>query len=357
MFKFKRRPCANKGLCTGLRIETGLAGAEADMRTGLFCTYENPQSDYGSAYAEQAELARLVEARGFDEVWVAEHHFNPNAASPSCLTVLANLAAQTSRIRLGSAAVLLPFRDPILVAEDVATLDILSNGRFDFGVGKGGPFPAQNKHFGIDSEAAREKTIEALALVQKLLSEDDVHFDGTFFKVDGVSLAPKPLQRPIPTFFATSSADGVRLAAERGHGIMGGPPFPLESLGQSLRLYRATAPRGDPRLVLIRFYHVAPTRAAARAEAATFLQPFVERMRGATARIQPDWTPWFEIERLLDDSLIGAASEISEKIAKIEGELAPYSLVLKPISPSFAKRRADLEFFADRIKPLLPIAA
>jgi len=109
------------------------------MRTGLFCTYENPHHDYRSAYAEQTKLVQLVETLGFDEAWVAEHHFNPNASSPSCLAVLAFLAAKTTRLRLGSAAVLLPFRNPIQVAEDVATVDILSEGRFDFGIAKGGP--------------------------------------------------------------------------------------------------------------------------------------------------------------------------------------------------------------------------
>ncbi len=79
------------------------------MRTGLFCTYENPGRDYRAAYAEQMKLVQLVEALGFDEAWVAEHHFNPDASSPSSLAILAHLAARTARIRLGSAAVLLPF--------------------------------------------------------------------------------------------------------------------------------------------------------------------------------------------------------------------------------------------------------
>jgi alkanesulfonate monooxygenase SsuD/methylene tetrahydromethanopterin reductase-like flavin-dependent oxidoreductase (luciferase family) len=327
------------------------------MRTGLFCTYENPQCDYGSAYAEQTELVELVETLGFDEAWVAEHHFNPNAASPSCLTVLAYLAARTSRIRLGSAAVLLPFRNPIHVAEDVATLDILSQGRFNFGVAKGGPFPIQNKHFHANPEESRAKTMEALSLIEKLLTEDSVQFEGKFYHADGVSLTPKPLQTPIPTFIATSSADTVTLAAAHGYGIMGGPPFPLESLRQNLRLYRESALRGGPRLVIIRFYHVAPTHEQALAEARDLLQPFIERMEAATARLQPDWTPWFDLERLIEDSLIGTVMEIHDKISKLRDELAPHSLILKPISPSFAKRRADLELFAGKIMPLLKKAA
>jgi len=315
------------------------------MRVGLFCTYENPQSDYVSAFAEQTKLVQLVEKLGFEEAWVAEHHFNPNAASPSCLSVLAYLAAQTSRIRLGSAAVLLPFRNPIHVAEDVATLDILSHGRFDFGVAKGGPFPLQNKHFGVDKEESREKTVEALCLIQKLLYEDDVHFTGKFFNADGVSLTPKPLQTPIPTFVATSTADTVTLAAAHSFGIMGGPPFPIKTLRENLRLYRERAVC-DPKLVLIRFYHVSETHEQAQIEAKELLQPFIERMQIATKSLQPSWTRWFELKRLIDESLIGTKLEIRDKLFKLQQELAPASLVLKPISPSFIKRWEDLEFFA-----------
>ena len=111
----------------------------ATMRIGLFCTFENPQRDYRSAYAEQTGLVQLVEKLGFDDAWVAEHHFNPDAASASCLAILAYLAARTTRIRLGSAASLLPFHNPIEIAEDAATIDILSGGRFNFGVAKASP--------------------------------------------------------------------------------------------------------------------------------------------------------------------------------------------------------------------------
>ena len=123
------------------------------MRIGVFCTYENPVRDYKACFDAQTRLVRRAEEVGFEEAWVAEHHFDDDAVSPSILTLLSYLAGVTSRVRLGSAAVLLAFRNPIQVAEDVATIDVLSNGRFDFGVAKGGPFPAQNKHF----HAAKER--------------------------------------------------------------------------------------------------------------------------------------------------------------------------------------------------------
>jgi alkanesulfonate monooxygenase SsuD/methylene tetrahydromethanopterin reductase-like flavin-dependent oxidoreductase (luciferase family) len=319
------------------------------MRFGLFCTYENPRRDYRSAYAEQTELIQLVEALGFGEVWIAEHHFNPDSASPSCLAILSYLAGRTSRIRLGSAAVLLPFRNPIQVAEDVATVDLLSEGRFDFGVAKGGPFPLQNKHFGLNKEDSREKTAEALALIQKLLHEDTVSFEGKYFSVNGVSLTPRPVQKPVPTFVATSTPDTVSMAAVQGYGIMAGPPFPLQTVRDNLLHCRHTAPGADPRLVLLRFFHIAATHEEAIGEAAKFLQPFAERMQVSTASLQPEWTPWFKLERLIEDSLIGTLDEVYEKIMQIGAQLQPHSLVLKPFAPDFEQRRAALSLFGKRI--------
>ncbi|PNG26674.1 LLM class flavin-dependent oxidoreductase [Methylocella silvestris] len=326
------------------------------MRFGLFSTFDNPHGDFAQAYAEQISLVRLAEGLGFDEAWVVEHHFNAESPIPSCLMVLAFLAARTSRIRLGSAATLLPFHNPALIAEEVATLDILSEGRFNFGVAKGGPFPMQNKHFGVDLADSRDKTIEALALIQRLLAEDEVSFDGAYFKTDRLRLTPKPLQRPVPTFIATSTPDMVRRAAALGYGFMAGPPFPLKIVARNVAAYRDAAPQGDPKLVLMRFFHLARTRAQARKEAAELLAPFIERMKSTTARMQPEWTEWFDVERVIDDSLIGTTEEVGDGLRAIETELAPHSVVLKPLSPLASKRSADLEIFSDVIGPLFRTA-
>ncbi|MFY9656788.1 MAG: LLM class flavin-dependent oxidoreductase [Methylocystis sp.] len=322
------------------------------MRTGLFCTYENPENDFSVAYAQQTELVRLIENLGFEEAWIAEHHFNPNASSPSPLTIIAHLAAVTTRLRLGAAAVLLPFHDPILVAEQVATTDLLAQGRLDLGVAKGGPFPGQFKHFHVRPEDARDKAVEALAIVERLLRGESLSFDGRFFRLEGVSLAPRPVQKPVPIFFATSTPETVALAAERGFSVMAAPPFPLAHIAKTLDLYRQCAPGADPRLVLIRFYHVAETKEAALTQARPWLEPFIERMRATTKAIQPSWSPWMDLERLIEDSLIGSPADIRAKIERIAASLDPRSLVLKPLSPDFETRKENLKLFAETIAPL-----
>lgn len=327
------------------------------MRIGLFCTFENPQRDFAAAYADQIRLAQLIEALGFDDIYVAEHHFNSEAASPSSLMVLAHFAACTRRIRLGSAAVLLPYRDPLVVAEEVAMLDVLSGGRFDFGIGKGGPFPLQNKHFALRKEDARPKTIEALDLIARLLSEEVVSFDGTYFKADELRLTPRPIQTPVPTFIATSTDDMAELAARKSYGLMAGPPFPLKAIAQNLAAFARISPSLDPNLVLLRFFHLAPSRAEAVNEARQWLTPFAERMRKATADLQPEWANWFDVERLIAESLIGAPDDIAEQIGALRRDLAPTRLVLKPLCPAFDRRIAQLKLFAEEIRPAFMRAA
>lgn len=327
------------------------------MRIGLFCTYENPDQDYASAYAQQAELVERVEQLGFEEAWIAEHHFNPQAASPACLPIIAHLAARTSVIRLGSAAVLLPLHNPISVAEEAATVDILSGGRFELGVAQGGPFPLQNRHFRVGREEARGRMLEALDLIEALLAGGPVTFNGAYFTAEGVELVPRPVQARLPIHLATATAETVALAAGRGHGLMAAPPFPLAGLVQNVARYRAAAPGLDPRLTLIRFLHLAPTCAQAVEEARAFLAPFIERMRATTAQVRPDWTPWFDLERMIADSLIGTEEDVAEKLAGLERDLSPRTLVLKPLAPGFAKRLSDLEAFAARIRPQLAMAA
>ncbi|MFG1346953.1 LLM class flavin-dependent oxidoreductase [Xanthobacter autotrophicus DSM 431] len=327
------------------------------MRIGLFCTYENPDQDYASAYAQQTELVQRVEQLGFEEAWIAEHHFNPQAASPACLPIIAHLAGRTSVIRLGSAAVLLPLHNPITVAEEAATVDILCGGRFELGVAKGGPFPLQNRHFRVAKEEAQGRLLEALDLIEALLAGGPVTFKGSYFMAEGVELVPRPVQPRLPIHMATATPDTVALAAARGHGLMAAPPFPLAGLRENVARYRAAAPAVDRKLTLIRFLHLAPTRAQAVEEARALLAPFVERMRATTADARPDWTPWFELDRMIADSLIGTEGDVVGKLADLERDLAPRTLVLKPLAPSFAKRLADLDAFAARIRPQLAVAA
>lgn len=323
------------------------------MRTGVFCVYENPLADYRRCLADQTAMVQHAEKLGFEEAWVAEHHFNPDAASPSILALLAYLAGRTSTIRLGSAAVLLAFRNPIEVAEDVATIDILSGGRFDFGVAKGGPFPAQNRHFNVGKDVSRDMMLEALELIQRLLYEEQVTHKGLFYACDGIALTPRPVQKPIPTYVATTTDDAIRIAAAKGYGVMGASPFPIERLVHIVDTYRQAAPEHDPRLAVSRFYYAAPTRAAALEEALPFVTRFAERMRGVFLAQNPAGGG-IDPDMLIERSLIGSYSEVEDKIMRMHEMTGMRSIMLKPVSLDPGKWLSALDVFAERIRPNLP---
>jgi alkanesulfonate monooxygenase SsuD/methylene tetrahydromethanopterin reductase-like flavin-dependent oxidoreductase (luciferase family) len=294
-----------------------------------------------------------AEEVGFEEAWVAEHHFNPDAASPSVLALLVYLAGVTTRVRIGSAAVLLPFRNPIQVAEDVATIDLLSDGRFDFGVAKGGPFEEQNRHFQAGKEHARDMTIESLELVNRLLYEERVCFSGAHYRVADVTLTPKPLQNPIPTWFATSTPEAIDYAARKGFGVMAGSPFPLQRVAEIVDAYRRAAPGADPRLALARFYYAAPTREEAVDEALPFIRRFAERMRGIFLAQGSGPAAQFDPFALLERSLIGSYDEVAEKVLAIDARVKIGSLLLKPTTANEAKALRSLDDFAFIIRPRL----
>jgi len=328
------------------------------MRIGVFCTYENHQRDFARCFDLQTRFVQHAEALGVDEAWIAEHHFDPDAVSPSILTLLSYLAGVTSRIRLGSAAVLIAFRNPIQVAEDVATIDILSQGRFDFGVAKGGPFAQQNKHFHAGADQSRDMTLEALGLVNRLLYEDHVSFTGQYYQTSDISITPKPLQRPIPSYLATTTPGAIRYAARNSLGVMAAPPFPLERVLDIVNMFRAAAgPGADPRLTLARFFYTAPTREKAMAEAVPFIRRFAERIGGIFRAQAGSPNVPFDEAAIIEHSLIGDFDEVGEKIIDLRRRTGFRALLLKPASLDAEKNFRALDDFARLIRPNLPIGA
>lgn len=332
------------------------------MKTGLFCTYENHQQDAHRAIAEQVALVKHVETLGFEEAWVTEHHFDERHVSPSILVLIAHLAGLTSTIRLGSAAVLLAFHNPIQVAEDIATLDHLCHGRLAFGIAKGGPFPTQNKHFNIPMQESRARTVEAMELIWKLLYESEVSFEGEYYRCDHVTLQPKPLQQKIPAYVASSESDAIKFAAMHSFGLMGGPPFSLERLKTNLAKYRALNATGSENLILARFFFVARTDDEAVSEAMPFLEKFGSRMKSLTAslgnsgnnseHLQPKQggQSCFDVDYLIENSIIGNVATCSDKIKRFQDELNLGTLVLKPCSLNLQKNLDSLTRYAEEVR-------
>jgi len=334
------------------------------VKTGIFCTYENHHQDAHRSIAEQTALVKYAEALGFEEAWITEHHFSDFHVSPSITVLMAYLAGITSRIQLGSAAVLLAFHNPVTVAEDIATLDHLCNGRLLLGVAKGGLFPEQNQHFGVPMSESRARMLEALVLVEKLLYGTEVSFAGKYYQCDRLTLHPKPLQAHIPVYLATSDQNAIELAALHSFGLMGAAPFSLDRLKANLAQYRAINSSGSEKLVLSRFFFVAQTDEEAIQEALPFIRSFVTRMTKNFARLKQNSNTGhlkpatnqqtsFDETYLLENSIIGSVATCRDKIKRFQDELNLGTLALKPCSFDLQKNLTSLTCYAEQVRNAL----
>ena len=171
--------------------------------------------------ADFVEFAVLAEELGFDGVTVTEHHA-PLMVCPSPHLLLAAAAARTSRIRLGTAVTVLPLYSPLRVAEEAGMLDLLSDGRFELGLGRGVPGEAQiAAGRNLSDDELRQAWLEGLEVLNLALTERDFTYDGQYFPVERpTTIATRPLQERLPVWLGGSSQDTMRLAAARGWNVM-----------------------------------------------------------------------------------------------------------------------------------------
>ncbi|MCH8195063.1 MAG: LLM class flavin-dependent oxidoreductase [Chloroflexi bacterium] len=221
------------------------------MKFALFYQLQNPrpwrpQSEY-ERYWQAIEQVELAEQVGFEAVWLAEHHFMPeisHSGAPEIL--LAAMAQRTSVIRLGFGVVLLPLSHPVRVAERVATLDIVSNGRVEFGTGRS-TTRTQLDAFGVDPAETRERWEESVDLIPRLWLEDTVTHEGKHYQLHGLSVLPKPVQKPHPPMWvACGQASTYELAGKKGIGAIGFSSGAFEEMERRIGTYRSALADANP---------------------------------------------------------------------------------------------------------------
>ncbi|MEW9550110.1 LLM class flavin-dependent oxidoreductase [Nonomuraea sp. NPDC050783] len=183
------------------------------MRVGVFLVAARfPGQEAGRVLADAVELVVAAEQAGFDDAWIAEHHFMSYGVCPSAITLAAVAAGRTSRIGLGTAVSVLSTQHPVALAEQAAMLHHLSGGRFTLGVGRGGPW-VDLEVFGTGLARYERGFPESLDLLLAALSSERVAADGEFFRFREVSPVPRAPLRPV---VACTSGSSVALAAARG---------------------------------------------------------------------------------------------------------------------------------------------
>lgn len=185
---------------------------------------------HAQVYRETIEQVKYAEELGFDCVWFTEHHFATHGINPSILPLMAYIAGITKRIRIGTAVVVLPLYHPLRLAEDIATVDIVSEGRLELGIGSGYRLD-EFKGFAIPAEESRGMFLETLEVLFKAWSGEPFSYEGRYYQVpEGTSVRPIPLQKPHPPIWvAAISPKSLEWIAQRGYRWMGattGAPFP-----------------------------------------------------------------------------------------------------------------------------------
>lgn len=176
-----------------------------------------------STYENCLEEAVLAESLGFSGIWAAEHHFSNYAIFPNPLVYLAGLARETSTLRLGTMAVVLPMHDPLRVAEEGAMVDQLSGGRLEIGLARGYT-PFEYKNLGADFADSQTLMDEGVEILQKYWSGDDVEHHGKHWDIDPLTIVPRPRQTRPPIWYACGSGSSIAKA------FIGGMN-PIQSLG------------------------------------------------------------------------------------------------------------------------------
>ncbi len=247
------------------------------MQFGQFYLLETPPGkNHAQVYHEAFEQFKLMDETGWDAIWLAEHHFdhkspgaNYYSITPSIHTMAAYASAITERIKIGTAVVVLPFHNPVIVAEDFATVDIMSRGRLLFGVGRG--YQLEEFHnWGIDLEESRDRFQEELEIILKAWT-GPVEYDGKFHKVRKVNVIPKPIQQPHPpVYVAAVSPSTYEWVIKNGYNVLTSFLHPYEQVFELYEAYHKTADAcgmsGKLDFPLARFLYVAETTEKAREE-------------------------------------------------------------------------------------------
>ena len=209
------------------------------MKFGTFLLMQSPSARSSQEiYSRGVDVAQAAEALGFRSVWLAEHHFSTYGYLSRPVQLATYIAAKTTRLRVGTAVIVVPLHHPLVVAEEIATLDLLAGGRIDVGLGRGYQH-YEFERLGLELESGRARWEEAVDVLMLAFEGKPFTYDGKFYKIPETTVFPQPLQQPRPPIWITAqSPDSVEGAVRRGFNVLtGGFGVPLERMAEFRRLF------------------------------------------------------------------------------------------------------------------------
>ncbi len=331
------------------------------MRVGFYVT---GSADCG--YRELLDQIEYADAAGLDSVWLRERHFHPDHQGrnffSSPLVVAAYVASRTRRVRIGVGARILPLDHPIRIAEDAATVDLLSGGRLDLGIARIGENDLYQAGFGVDPADARERFEEALDVILAAWSGRPFAHPGRHWSFPEVTVAPLPAQSPHPPIHLVGiSDDTLRFGARRGFPLLLAGAQPAALVGRTQERYREllAASGFDPgaiRLPVNRFVYVGETTERAIEDTRETVMRFMRR-RDSVIRdflgMSDEEITW---DRLLDEVFVfGDADHCAERLLELgdEVDLRDAILTFNYFTIDHARCLASMRRFVERVLPEL----
>ncbi|MGH1490136.1 MAG: LLM class flavin-dependent oxidoreductase [Acidimicrobiales bacterium] len=296
-----------------------LGDHRADPASGARTTQEEK-------HREILDYIDYAEPAGFDAVLVGEHHFSDFIISAPHV-FLSWLAGRTSKVRLGTGVSLLPHHDPVRLAEDFATLDVISDGRAEVWCGRGVERSVYGQ-FGQDVSKVLEMQQEGLELLVKLWTERNVTWSGQFRPpLDDITLEPRPVQQPhVPIYVACSSPESAADAAALGLGVtismLYFPRKVLPGIVESYyRAWEEAGHRHDPKVTIHAHVHVAPTSQGARDHLGIYQFPFQRWVFSKKSGTSPDDVQLprhiTDLDNIDGAIINGSAEEVLERIGRL----------------------------------------
>jgi alkanesulfonate monooxygenase SsuD/methylene tetrahydromethanopterin reductase-like flavin-dependent oxidoreductase (luciferase family) len=347
---------------------------DATMKLAIWSTTTpRENSTYPEMFRHQLEEAELADRIGIDQIWFFEHHLLPTGPVPSPNLLIAAAARSTTRIRFASMVNILPFRHPLLVAEEAAMLDNLTNGRFDMGLGRG-LHPPEFEAFGVDQQQSRQMFLESFDVIRRIWADENFVHRGKYWTVrKEAPLSPPLVQRPHPPFLVSAqSEESLRWAAE--HDI---PFAQIDSLvDQAQRdqaLYRdvqtAHGHAPTPRLYLMREIYVAETDARARTDAQNYLLQYWQLWNRYTqftrgGKLPASYDFWRQHAPMLhamdfdeivaqDMVILGSPETVANTIIRLASklDLMGLAMIFKPGAMPYDMVEASMAAFGGAVMP------
>lgn len=334
------------------------------MKVGVlqFFSWPGRKVPIEKVYGQALERIEIMDRTGYDAVWLAEHHFNSFSVCPSVTMMGTQIAERTERLRIGTAGTLAGLHHPLHLAEQLAFLDVLSDGRLNWGAARGFD-STEFAAFGVDGHESAAKFREHVMAVLAAWGSERASFHGEYVSFDNIELLPKPAQRPRPpTWMAVSSPSAIRWAAEHGFPILMDPHSSHGEIARKrdiwsdeMKLHGHESAGFD--IPMARLLAIAPTdaeaEAVARRGAGWMIGSYVGGKRGnvvpkaedAPADFKPEVDP---VDRYVDEVMIwGSPERVIDELQRLREEIPIDYLMAAPLS------NETFHLFTDKVVPAI----